>query len=78
MCIGYPARVLAVTGSAVVVGDAGRPRHVMAIDLPELRSGDWVLVAAGSAVRRLSPEEAEQLEAIYAIAPPERSTRTGA
>ena len=63
MCLGYPALVLDVDldDAFATVVDRGRQRRASTLLLPETRAGDWVLVAAGTVVRRLEPDDAHQL-----------------
>jgi hydrogenase assembly chaperone HypC/HupF len=58
VCIGYPGRVLAVDGDGATVSQEGRARRASTLLLPEIAPGDWVIVAAGTIVRRLEPAEA--------------------
>ena len=66
MCLTVPGRIVAIgseTGAPVAEVDyEGVRRRAQLIYLPEARVGDYVLVQAGFAVRRLS--DAEALEAI--------------
>ena len=60
MCLGVPARVIAVDAAAATVEDHGRRRRVSILPFPDLTPGEWVLVAAGMAVRRLDPTDAAE------------------
>ncbi|MBA3875319.1 MAG: HypC/HybG/HupF family hydrogenase formation chaperone [Anaerolinea sp.] len=68
MCLGYPALVLDVDAEVATVDDRGRCRRASTLLLPDVVQGDWVLVAAGSVVRRLHPEDAADLAAQLARA----------
>lgn len=68
MCLGYPARVLEVDAEGATVEDRGRRRRASTLFLPSVGPGDWVLVAAGSIVRHLDPEDAADLTAQLARA----------
>jgi len=61
MCIASPARVIALEEGAAVVDVDGRRRRAALFRGPAVAVGDWVLVAAGSVIRRISPEEASDL-----------------
>jgi hydrogenase assembly chaperone HypC/HupF len=63
MCLEFPGCVIARDGDAVTVETAGRKRRALALLFPDLRVGDWVLVAAGTVVSRLDANEAAQLTA---------------
>ena len=61
MCIGYPARVLSFDSTDASVEMDGRRRHASMVLRPRIAVGDWVLVAAGTVIRRLDAEEAHDL-----------------
>ena len=63
MCLEFPGCVVARDGDAVTVETAGRKRRALALLFPDLRRGDWVVVAAGTVVSRLSADEAARLTA---------------
>jgi hydrogenase expression/formation protein HypC len=65
MCLGVPARVVEVRGmsATVVVGGARREISVMLLD--RVVAGDWVILHAGFAIEKLSPEEAEKTLALF-------------
>jgi hydrogenase expression/formation protein HypC len=56
-----PARVVAVDGSLCQVELGGRVDPASMILEPDLRVGDWVLVNSGTVVRRLEPDQAEEM-----------------
>ena len=57
MCLGIPARVVAVTGTRARVDLRGREAEVDASVVP-VEVGDYVLVYTGLVVQKLEPEEA--------------------
>lgn len=63
MCLGYPALVLEIDGAggSAVVDDRGRSRRASTLMSDGVVVGDWVLVAAGNVIRRLTPEDAASL-----------------
>jgi hydrogenase expression/formation protein HypC len=61
MCLQAPARVLAVEGPEVVIDFDGRRRRASHLLVPDVAQGDWVFVGAGTVLRRLRPEEAEEI-----------------
>jgi len=63
MRISFPARVMYLDSTWVLVDRDGRRQRASRILAPHLRTGDWVFVAAGSVIERLSPLEAERLVA---------------
>ena len=64
MCLAIPGRIVAITpdpASPVAEVDYdGVRRRAQLIYLPEARVGDYILVQAGFAVRRLSEAEARE------------------
>jgi len=68
MCFGYPAQVVEVDGEGATVEDRGRRRRASTQLVTDVGPGDWILVAAGSVVRRLDPEDAADLAAQLARA----------
>jgi hydrogenase assembly chaperone HypC/HupF len=61
MCLMAPARVVSVDGSICQVELGGRVDLASMILEPDLQIGDWVLVNSGTVVRRLDPDQAEEM-----------------
>ena len=61
MCIAAPARILEIEEGSAVIELDGRRRRASLVRAPAVAVGDWALVAAGSVLRRLEPEEAAEL-----------------
>jgi hydrogenase assembly chaperone HypC/HupF len=61
MCLMAPARVVSVDGSICQVELGGRVDPASMILEPDLQVGDWVLVNSGTVVRRLDPDQAEEM-----------------
>jgi len=74
MCIAYPARILALHAGSAVVDMAGRTRRASLLLAPDIEVGAWVLVAAGTVIRRIDAAEAldlgSQLDAAMAATAP--------
>jgi len=68
MCLTMPARVITVDGgwAEVDIGDVRRRASIL--PLPEVRPGDWALLSAGTLVRILEPDIAEQIRAAVGLA----------
>lgn len=58
MCVEFPSRVVAIDELGATVDREGRLRRASTLLVPDAAPGDWVLVAAGTIVRRLDPAEA--------------------
>jgi hydrogenase assembly chaperone HypC/HupF len=71
MCIAAPGRVLAIEADHALVDLDGRVRRASLVRMPEVSVGDWALVAAGSVLRRLDPDEAAQIVVLLRNAAPE-------
>lgn len=74
MCIAAPARVLAIESDHALVDLDGRVRRASLLRQPDIAVGDWALVAAGSVLRRLTPEDAAEIAGVLAGAMPEPMT----
>lgn len=64
MCVTLPGRVVSVEDGAAVVDLVGRRSRAQTVLCPEVRSGDWVLVAVGMIVDRVSAAEARRIRAL--------------
>lgn len=60
MCLGVPAMVMSVAGTSATVEVGGARREISVMLLEEVREGDWVILHAGFAISKLSPEEAQR------------------
>ena len=60
MCLAIPAEIVEVTGSRARVSLEGNIREADLSLVEEAGVGDWVLVHAGFAIEKLSPEDAEE------------------
>lgn len=61
MCLAFPGRVTEVAPDGALVSTEGRLRRASTLLYPDVRPGEWVIVAAGTIVRRLDDEEAEAI-----------------
>lgn len=68
MCIAFPGRVLAIEEAGAVLEVDGRQRRASTLLQPEVRVGDWVLVGAGTVLRRLEADEAAELTRTLSVA----------
>lgn len=60
MCVGLSARVVAVNKDTALVDASGARREVSAELLDDLEPGDYVMVHAGVAIARITPENSEE------------------
>lgn len=65
MCLGVPARVMEVEGASATVEVGGARREISVMLLDDVKAGDWVILHAGFAIEKLSPEEAEKTLALF-------------
>jgi hydrogenase assembly chaperone HypC/HupF len=61
VCIAFPGRVLAIDEADAVVEIDGRHRRASLRMRADVAVGDWVLVGAGSVLRRIEADEAAQI-----------------
>jgi hydrogenase expression/formation protein HypC len=60
MCIGIPAKVIEISGTSGKVDYQGVQRETSFLMLPEVKVGDYVILHAGFAIKKLSAEDAEE------------------
>ena len=76
MCLAIPGRIVAISADPVApiaeVDYDGVRRRAQLLYLPDARVGDYILVQAGFAIRRLTEEEAR--EALELVASAETSS----
>jgi hydrogenase expression/formation protein HypC len=65
MCVATPMRVISIDGSSARVDASGIQAEVSIELVDELTVGDYVIVHAGYAIQRLSPDEAQETLAIF-------------
>ena len=58
MCVTYPGQVLEVGDDSALVEIDGRRRRASLLLVPEVAVGDWVIVATGTVLEIVDPEEA--------------------
>jgi hydrogenase expression/formation protein HypC len=61
MCVAMPSRVLSVDAGTATVESEGRQRKASTLLIPDIAPGEWVMVAAGTIVQRLSADEAREI-----------------
>lgn len=57
MCVGLSAKVVAVNKDTALVDASGARREVSAELLDDLEPGDYVMVHAGVAIAKITPED---------------------
>ena len=63
MCLMAPLQVVSVDGTTCYGrASGGRIDRASMVLEPDLEVGDWVLVNGGTVVRRLDPDQAEEIE----------------
>lgn len=68
MCLGVPGRIIEVRGKTAVTDFWGVQRDVRLDNLTEpVQSGDTIIAHAGIAVRRIPPNEADAVMAMYEV-----------
>ena len=58
MCVGLSAKVLRIDDGTALIDASGAQREVSAELLDDLEPGDYVMVHAGVAIARITPEDA--------------------
>ena len=75
MCIAFPGRVVAVEEADAIVDVDGRSRRASLRMRTDVVVGDWVLVGAGSVLRRLDAREAAEISLLLKPAMKSGGTR---
>jgi hydrogenase expression/formation protein HypC len=65
MCLGVPSQVVEIREETAVVDVGGTRREVSLALVEDVCVGDWVILHAGFAIEKLSPEEAEKTLALF-------------
>jgi hydrogenase assembly chaperone HypC/HupF len=58
MCVTAPGQVVEVDADGAIVDTGGVRRRASTLVVPDAVAGDWVMVGAGTILRRLDPVEA--------------------
>lgn len=64
MCVAYPAQVIEVADEMALVEIDRRQRRASLMLVPEVAVGDWVIVAAGTVLEIVDPDEATEILAM--------------
>ena len=64
MCMTYPGQVLEVADGMALVEIDRRRRRASLVLTPEVAVGDWVIVAAGTVLEVVDPDEATEIVAM--------------
>jgi hydrogenase expression/formation protein HypC len=69
MCVAIPGRVLEIVDEMAVVEFDRRRQRASLLLVPDAAVGDWVIVAAGTVLEVLDPDEAAEILALITEAP---------
>ena len=75
MCVTNPGQVVAIENGMAVVDTDGRRMKASLLLEPDTAVGDWVVVATGTVLQILDPEEAAEIRALLALAADETPLR---
>jgi len=66
MCVAIPYQVLEIDGNGLAQIEIGGIRRPVSLALvPEVKTGDWVLVNLGSAIAKIDEDEAREIISLY-------------
>jgi hydrogenase expression/formation protein HypC len=68
MCLVAPGRVVALDGPTATLDVDGRRRQASILMEPDVRVGDWVVVAGGAVLRRIDADVAVEMKTAHARA----------
>lgn len=66
MCVTAPGQVVAVADDMAIVETDHRQRRASLVLVPDVVVGDWVIVAAGTVLEVVEPDEAREILALLA------------
>lgn len=78
MCLAFPGVVVALDDAGAIVEVDGRRRRASTLLQPAVGVGDWVLIGAGTVLRRLDPAEALEIARTLATARASTDARSAA
>ena len=61
MCVTSPARVVEVSGDTALIDLDGTTRRASLLLVPDVKTGDWVIVAAGTVLELLEEADAREI-----------------
>jgi hydrogenase expression/formation protein HypC len=64
MCLAMPSRVVAIAPGVATVDMDGRLRRASLLLVPDVRVGDWVLVAAGTVLDVIDARRAAEIQTL--------------
>jgi hydrogenase expression/formation protein HypC len=65
VCLMMPGRVISIDDESCAVQTGDRVDRVSMLMTPEVEAGDWVLINAGTVVRRLDPDQAAEMSKAF-------------
>lgn len=65
MCLTTPGKVIKIKNDTALIQILRRQRHVNISALRGVKSGDWVLVQADLALKRISASEAKKISKLF-------------
>jgi len=65
MCVAVPAKIISISGSNAVIESAGVSKKIDISLVPEVSSGDYVIVHAGFAIQIVDSKEAKKILELF-------------
>jgi hydrogenase expression/formation protein HypC len=66
MCVAIPYKVFEIDDNGLAQIEIAGARHKVSLALvPEVKTGDWVLVNLGSAIAKIDEDEAREIISLY-------------
>ena len=64
MCLAVPAKILELTGNIAVVDIGGISRNAYTSLIPDVKTGDYILIHAGFAIKKWSEDDVREYNEI--------------
>jgi hydrogenase assembly chaperone HypC/HupF len=62
MCLTYPVKIIEVKNGLAKI--SGKDLEIKTVLIPDAKAGDWILVNADLALKKITREEAEEINKI--------------
>lgn len=63
MCLTHPVKIVEIKNGLAKI--SGKDLEIKTALVPDAKAGDWVLVNANLAIKKISPEEAKEINQYY-------------
>ena len=66
MCLGYPGKIIAIKNDVAIVDFNGLQKSIIISFVENVQINDYVMVHAGFAIEKITPQEAQESQKLWA------------